>query len=168
MNRHNNDSADAPGSIHPLSMLLPKLLCPGEPRKLLSGAHRQHRGTQSSAKLVMRRIGLWFPYHIPRSQIFFFDSIAGNSLCFWSSDLFSERFLSTENYFSLPFLDIALHFSILLSGDILHYQTKWSWSVLSCRVGMPQPCAAFGKCTTLCLHRFLGEARGQGCRCLLG
>lgn len=31
---------------------------PGEPGKLLSGAHRQHRSTQSSAKLVMRREGL--------------------------------------------------------------------------------------------------------------
>lgn len=58
MNCHNNDSADAPGSIHLLSMLLPKLLGPGEPGKLHSGAHRQHRSTQSSAKLVMRREGL--------------------------------------------------------------------------------------------------------------
>lgn len=62
MNRLNDDTADAPESIHPLStLLLPKLLHPtgpGEPGKLLSGAHGQHKSTQSNGKQVMRREGV--------------------------------------------------------------------------------------------------------------
>lgn len=61
INRLNNDCTDAPGSIHFQSMLLlPKLLWkhptgPGEPGKLLSGAHRQHRSIQNRGKQIMGR-----------------------------------------------------------------------------------------------------------------
>lgn len=77
-------------------------------------------------------------------KIFLFGSIVGNPWYFWFPFLISRRFFSTKTYFFLPFLATALHSFIFLSGGIFHYQLKWSWSILACRVGMSWPCAAFG------------------------